>query len=61
MTKKISSTKPCGRNSKKYNGAFLKCFSILEQKEEKMYTSVNPRFTIQKKGLKGSFYTDVLS
>ena len=28
MTKKISSTKPCGRSSKKYNGAFLKCFSI---------------------------------
>ena len=29
MTKKISSTKPCGRNSKIYNGAFLKCFSIV--------------------------------
>ena len=31
MTKKISSTKPCGRNSKKYNGAFLKCFSICKK------------------------------
>ena len=30
MTKKISSTKPCGRNSKKCNGAFLKCFSIVK-------------------------------
>ena len=33
MTKKISSTKPCGRNSKIYNGAFLKCFSIVYQNE----------------------------
>ena len=29
MTKKIYSTKLCGRKSKIYNGAFLKCFSIL--------------------------------
>ena len=30
MTKKISSTKPCGRNSKIQTGAFLKCFSIVK-------------------------------
>ena len=28
MTKKISSTQPCRKNSKKLNVAFLKCFSI---------------------------------
>ena len=33
MTKKISSTKPCGRNSKIYNGAFLKCFSIVSDRK----------------------------
>ena len=32
MTKKISSTQPCGRNSKVKNGAFLKCFSIFKCK-----------------------------
>ena len=32
MTKKISSTKLCGRNSKIYNGAFLKYFSIVSTK-----------------------------
>ena len=31
MTKKMSSTKPCGRNSKIYNGAFRKCFSLFKE------------------------------
>ena len=59
MTKKISSTKPCGRNSKIYNGAFLKCFSMLDFIRNKTLTAmmkpciVKPPTLALKKNLEG--------
>ena len=42
MTKKISSIKPCGRNIKIENGAFIKCFSIDNSQLRLVYDSYSP-------------------
>ena len=34
---------------------------VLEQKKEKMYTPINPCFTIPKRGVTGIHYTDMLA
>ena len=50
--KKISLTKSCGRNSNIYNGAVLKCFSILcKLKQRSLFGSLQPFLFISRRHL----------